>query len=50
MIGKDKIRISITFPKPLARQLREQAAKEGKGISDVVVKKLASGDSAKEGK
>jgi len=49
-IPRDKIRISITFPKSLAEKLREQAAFEGKGISEIVVKKLVPGEPAKEEK
>jgi len=49
-IPKDKIRISITFPKPLARKLKEQAKREGKGISEVVVRKFMPGEPAKEEK
>ena len=48
-IPKDKIRISITFPKPLAEKLREQAAQEGKGISEIVVEKISAGRTGEGG-
>jgi len=47
-IPKDKIRISITFPKTLAAQLKKQAAEEGKGISEIVIKKIMPGTAREE--
>ena len=47
-ISSDKTRVYITIPKPLAEQLRKQAAKSGETVSDIIVKKLVPGEPAKE--
>ena len=47
-ISADKTRVFITIPKPLAEQLREQAAKSGETVSDIIVKKIMPAEPAKE--
>ena len=47
-ISSEKTRVYITIPKPLAEQLRKQAAKSGETVSDIIVKKLVPGKQAKE--
>jgi len=48
MIAKHNTRIFITLPKSLAEKLRDQAAREGKTVSEIVVKKLMPGAPARE--
>jgi len=48
MIAKHNTRIFITLPKSLAEKLRKQADKEGKTVSEIVVKKIVPGEPARE--
>jgi len=50
MIAQHNTRIFITLPKTLAAKLRQQAAKEGKTVSEIVVKKIMPTEPAKEEK